>query len=139
MHLILRLALACLLVLGLPLQGLAAWAMPAGVMKTGSGPVAFAAPMADQPEAAAPPAAAEAFDGCPDHAAGGVDAPAAAGRTCQDCKVCAHGVLSVVALVPSPLAVPPAPGASARWPAPLLTPESPWPAGLERPPRRGHA
>ena len=135
MHLILRLALACLLILGLPLQGLAAWAPPAGVMQAVSGSVASAAPMADRQVAAAPRAADEAVDGCPDHPAGGPEAPAATGSACPDCGACTHCALSAPALMPSPLDVPPAPGMPAVWPAPLLTPEPPWPAGLERPPR----
>ncbi|MDL5034058.1 hypothetical protein QRD43_19320 [Pelomonas sp. APW6] len=142
MRLILRLALACLLVLALPLQGLAASVQPAGVETALAGQPPRAAPVAALPAGTALLDAGDAFRECPDHPAGSTDAHhraplASTVSACEDCGACTHGVLGALALVPAPLAVPPAPHSPTRWPAPLLTPEPPWPKGLERPPRRG--
>lgn len=142
MRLILRFALACLLVLALPLQTLAAWVQPAC---TGMAGVAWSPAardmQADAPVAMALPSAMNAGAECPDHPAASGDATRLhhpeAGSACEDGSPCGHCTLSAPApaLLPASTAVPPATGGPVRWPAPLLTPEPPWPQGLERPPR----
>lgn len=148
MRVIWRLALACLLALAVPLQGVAARVWPACAVAmapaSGVGVVPARGHDASLMSATAPtsnpchPGMALATEASPDD---GVTRPAAESSDspskCLPCDACSHCAAVGTVLAWGPMSTLQLPETSAQpaWPAPQPLHEPVWPQGLERPPR----